>query len=107
MHIQKWTQADNDFVKTRAAEHLSSLTDSSTGIVVLGEAGLGKTTLIHHEALRLQNELDYEIVPVTDLSEISNYHKHSVNQVFIVDDFWEDLCLNETNVNCWKNMLKI
>ena len=51
----------------------------------------------------LQIELGYEKVAVTDLPDIPNYHTNSVNQVFIVDDFFGVLCvcLNETRADCF------
>ena len=65
---------DKDFVETRASEYLRSLTESTAAVIVFGIGGVGKTTLIQHEALRLARDEEYEIIPITKPSHIAKYH---------------------------------
>jgi MoxR-like ATPase len=59
----------------------------SKGIVtVIGSPGCGKTTAIHHVALRLNKEQLYDVVPAVYPSDIRDYYDPERKQVFVFDD---------------------
>ncbi|XP_061190192.1 uncharacterized protein LOC133198055 [Saccostrea echinata] len=55
-------------------------------ITFVGVPGSGKSATAYHIALKLQEEEDYEIVPVTELRDIIQYCDPHNAQVFIIDD---------------------
>jgi DNA replication protein DnaC len=58
-----WIQNDVSFVKTMATDIYIELVHNSISITLVGNPGIGKTSLMRHIALQLVN-IGYDIVPI-------------------------------------------
>jgi ABC-type oligopeptide transport system ATPase subunit len=52
-------------------------------VTVIGSPGCGKTTAIHHVALRLNKEQLYDVVPAVYPSDIRNYSHLKQNNKYV------------------------
>ena len=96
-----WANDDTDFVETSASKHISELTSNQHKIIaVVGAGGSGKSFLIQHEALRLQNK-GFEIVIAYEPSDIRTYFNDKKDQVFVSNDCFGPNYLHETLVQKW------
>ncbi|XP_061185019.1 uncharacterized protein LOC133193035 [Saccostrea echinata] len=68
-----------------ACESICEKLTSSRYVTAIGSPGRGKTFLIGHIALELEQE-GFEILPVSSIEQIIQYGKLNVKQLFIVDD---------------------
>ena len=98
-----WQNEEDMFVPTRATENTIKLLTDSKFIMVTGSSGSGKSSIIHHIALKLKREQGYELVPSTpngpsDLLTFNNHHK---KQVFVLDDAFGKGCLNISLIEQW------
>ena len=71
-------------------------------VTVIGSPGCGKTTAIHHVALRLNKEQLYDVVPAVYPSDIRNYYDPERKQVFVFDDMCGKYSINVQTMNDWK-----
>ncbi|XP_062578123.1 uncharacterized protein LOC134240021 [Saccostrea cucullata] len=83
--VRKWKEEDKLFVKVPAYQSVRDKLKSLPFVTVTGSGGRGKTFLIRHIALELEQE-GYEIIPVSSIEEISLYGKLHFKQLFIIDD---------------------
>ena len=61
--VEMWIQNDVSFVKTMATEIYTELVHNSTSTTLVGNPGIGKTSLMRHIALQLV-DIGYDIVPI-------------------------------------------
>ena len=104
MELLDWKSEDSDFVETRASKRLEYLTvyDNRSVIVVNGVGGSGKTFLIRHEALRL-NQKGYEIVIISDPYDMAKTYRTENKQVFVADNCFGSSYLHDESVQRWSN----
>ncbi|VDI74393.1 Hypothetical predicted protein [Mytilus galloprovincialis] len=100
--LQHWSNVLNKFVLTKAAHFLYLQIQTENVITIIGPTGTGKSAYAYHLAFRLQNEYDYTIVPVRQLSDILQFYEPGKNQVFINDDFIGKHALNKAEAELWE-----
>ena len=83
--VEMWIQNDVNFVKTMATDIYTELVHNSISITLVGNPGIGKTSLMRHIALQLVNR-GYDIVPIHSPSKLLQYFNPSCKQVFVIDD---------------------
>lgn len=83
--VESWIQNDVNFVKTMATDIYTELVHNSISITLVGNPGIGKTSLMRHIALQLVN-IGYDIVPIHSPSKLLQYFNPSCKQVFVIDD---------------------
>lgn len=101
--IQNWKdKLFNKFVVTKAAESVYQRIKSEKVVAVIGPTGAGKSAYAYHAAFKLKEENDYEIVPVRQPSEITQYYLPDTHQVFIIDDFIGKYGFDEAESVSWE-----
>lgn len=55
-------------------------------VTFVGVQGSGKSATVHHIAIQLQKEKEYEIIPIKDIRDLETYCDPHSRQVFVVDD---------------------
>ncbi|CAG2237667.1 unnamed protein product [Mytilus edulis] len=70
----------------------------------IGSSGCGKSTAIHHVALRLHNQEGYNIVPVHYPEDIIQYCEPKYKQVFVIDDICGKSVIDVGLVNRWETV---
>ena len=83
--VEMWIQNDVSFVKAIATEIYTELVHISISITLVGNPGIGKTSLMRHIALQLVN-IGYDIVPIHSPYKLLQYFNPSCKQVFVIDD---------------------
>ena len=73
------------FVETDAYRFALEQCKRHKYITLTGVSGAGKSAMAYHIALQLEKE-GYNILPVTNITEIKKFHDYSENQIFILDD---------------------
>lgn len=81
-----WKKEEHRVVRTRALTCLENLLTKKDVIVAVGSPGCGKSTAIHHLAIRLYKQEGYNILPVNSPQDIIQYYNPQCNQVFVIDD---------------------
>jgi MoxR-like ATPase len=84
--IKEWEDLDAIVFETRAMKCLNKMIEEEGIVTVIGSPGCGKTTAIHHVALRLNKEQLYDVVPAVYPSDIRDYYDPERKQVFVFDD---------------------
>ncbi|CAC5396491.1 ANKRD17 [Mytilus coruscus] len=105
--IRGWEKDDETFVETRATKHVMTWISKCNIAVVTGSSGAGKSFLIHHVALELHRQKNYDIIPlsfVTAPSDIMKYYSKNKNQVFVIDDICGKGTMDVRLVNTWKDL---
>ncbi|XP_076087735.1 uncharacterized protein LOC143058157 [Mytilus galloprovincialis] len=102
--IFEWGEEDNKVVKTRAISRIEELLKDNNVVVAVGSSGCGKSTAIHHVALRLHNQEGYIIVPVHYPEDIIQYCEPKYKQVFVIDDVCGKSVIDVGLVNRWETV---
>lgn len=72
--------------ETRAIKRILELVLTENIVVAVGSSGCGKSIAIRYVALQLQNQNQYDIIPVYSPDEIRQYYNPLGKQVFVIDD---------------------
>lgn len=103
-YIQEWKKDGETFVVTRATQHVLESLKLRNCVVVTGNSGSGKSSIIHFVALQLKERDGFEIIPfVTGPSDVLNYANPKKNQVFVIDDICGNESIDIRIVNLWKD----
>ncbi|XP_062568324.1 uncharacterized protein LOC134230502 [Saccostrea cucullata] len=84
--IKRWRENDKLYVETRSFSSMMEKVREESYITFVGVPGSGKSGTACHIALKLHEEEDYQIVPVTELRDMVQYCDPHNAQVFIIDD---------------------
>lgn len=68
---------------------------------VYGISGIGKSATIHHVALLLREQSQYEIIPCHSPEDIERNFRKNENQVFVFDDVCGRYSAIQNEVNSW------
>lgn len=102
-YLDEWAVDDKMFVTTKATKYVNSSLKKHNIIVVTGSSGNGKSSIIHHVALRLHLKHGYEVIPfVTGPQDIINFRDPRTRQVFVVDDICGKEAINVSSVEQWR-----
>ncbi|VDI83823.1 Hypothetical predicted protein [Mytilus galloprovincialis] len=103
--LESWKEDDKTFIETNGAKSILKCIKENGCVVVTASSGTGKTSLVRHVALQMQNE-GYEILPVSNPKEIIKWYNPSKNTLFVVDDFCGTYGLNPMKFDKWKNFME-
>ncbi|XP_078322131.1 uncharacterized protein LOC111113907 isoform X1 [Crassostrea virginica] len=84
--LESWLKGDKPFHEIHSFPDILDKVQLQNITTIIGGPGSGKTTTARHLALRLQNDCEFEIVPVDDITEIKQYGHPKCKLVFILDD---------------------
>nr|XP_022307911.1 uncharacterized protein LOC111113912 [Crassostrea virginica] len=84
--MESWLKGDKPFHEIHSFPDILDKVQLQNITTIIGGPGSGKTTTARHLALRLQNDCEFEIVPVDDITEIKQYGHPKCKLVFILDD---------------------
>ncbi|XP_061171672.1 ankyrin repeat domain-containing protein 17-like [Saccostrea echinata] len=96
-----WTEEDAKFHETRASTEVYNLTQSQKCVSVVGNSGAGKSAIVHHVALNMQNK-GYCVVPIKVPNEILQYFNENVDQIFVIDDPCGERSIDFYSAKEWK-----
>lgn len=101
-YIHDWLDEDKCFSQTTASKKLEEKIKERNCVLVVGDSGDDKTSLIRHFAVKLWLEEDYDIVPIVMVPLIiRNFYNADRKQVFVVDDFCGRDTIYRTSVDLW------
>lgn len=72
--------------------------------VVIGPPGCGKSTAVHHIALQLHDEDNYDLIPAKFPNDITQYYHPERKQIFVFDDLCGKYTLEIQTVNAWEKL---
>ncbi|XP_063448387.1 uncharacterized protein LOC134727922 [Mytilus trossulus] len=93
------------FIETNIAKSVLKCIKNNGCVVVTGSSGTGKSSLVRHVALRMQ-EGDYDVLPITSPKEIIKWYNSSKKILFVVDDFCGTYTINPTKLENWKTLIE-
>ncbi|XP_076078753.1 uncharacterized protein LOC143048765 [Mytilus galloprovincialis] len=102
--LENWKKDDKTFIETNGAKCVLKCIKENGCVVVTASSGSGKSSLVRHVALQMQNE-GYEILPVSNPKEIIKWYNPIRKIVFVVDDFCGTYSLNPMKFENWKNLM--
>nr|XP_022307902.1 uncharacterized protein LOC111113903 [Crassostrea virginica] len=84
--LESWLEGDKPFHEIHSFPDILDKVQLQNITTIIGGPGSGKTTTARHLALRLQNDCEFQIIPVDDITEIKQYGHPKCKLVFILDD---------------------
>ncbi|XP_076082888.1 uncharacterized protein LOC143053953 [Mytilus galloprovincialis] len=99
--LKEWRNTDKKYIPTSATTFIQQSLNQTTGVIITGSAGCGKSAVTHHVALELEKE-KYEIIPCDDPSEIFKHFTKDNFQVFVIDDVCGKFALNQQKAESWE-----
>ncbi|VDI47763.1 Hypothetical predicted protein [Mytilus galloprovincialis] len=99
--LKEWRNNDKKYIHTSATTFILESLNKTTGVIITGSPGCGKSAVAHHIALELEKE-KYEIIPCDDPSEIFKHFTKDNFQVFIIDDVCGKFALNQQKAETWE-----
>ncbi|XP_071122331.1 uncharacterized protein [Mytilus edulis] len=102
--LEIWAEDDKMFIETNGAKSVLKRIKENGCVVVTGSSGTGKSSLVRHVALQMQES--YEIIPVTNPEDIIHWYNPSKQIMFVVDDFCGTYTINPMKFESWKNQME-
>ncbi|XP_071145817.1 uncharacterized protein [Mytilus edulis] len=99
--LEEWYRIDEKVVQTKAIKRIVELIKNEQIVTVIGPPGCGKSTSIHHAALLLHKEENYDILPVNSPEEIKLYYNSECNQIFVYDDICGKYAIDNQGLGNW------
>ncbi|XP_062582009.1 uncharacterized protein LOC134243792 [Saccostrea cucullata] len=84
-YIRKWREEDSVFLETHGFLEMLQRVREQSYVTFVGVPGSGKSATAQHISLILQTE-GYEVVPVLDLRDLTQYCDPHNPQVFVIND---------------------
>ncbi|XP_076108739.1 uncharacterized protein LOC143076758 [Mytilus galloprovincialis] len=103
--LETWTEDDKMFIETNGAKSVLKYIKENGCVVVTGSPGTGKSSLMRHVALQMQEE-GFVILPVSSPKEIIKWYNPSKKILFVVDDFCGTYTINHMKFESWKNLME-
>ncbi|CAC5362240.1 unnamed protein product [Mytilus coruscus] len=104
--LKEWKNNDDKmFIKTRAAEHVLKCIKENACVTITASFGVGKTSILRHVALQMA-ELEYDVLPVTDPSDIVKYYNPKRKSLFLVDDLFGNFSVDQSDMKNWEPVIK-
>ncbi|VDI47760.1 blast:Ankyrin-1 [Mytilus galloprovincialis] len=99
--LKEWRNTDKKYIHTSATTFIQQSLNQTTGVIITGSPGCGKSAVAHHIALELEKE-KYEIIPCDDPSEIFKHFTKNKFQVFVIDDVCGKFALHQHKAETWE-----
>ncbi|CAC5357131.1 unnamed protein product [Mytilus coruscus] len=103
--LENWKEDDKTFIETNGTKCVLKCIKENGCVVVTASFGSGKSSLVRHVALQMQNE-GYDILPVSNPKEIIKWYNPIKKILFVVDDFCGTYSLNPMKFENWKNLME-
>ncbi|XP_071124070.1 uncharacterized protein [Mytilus edulis] len=105
--IDSWKEEKTHVYVTSAMKHVSDLLTYKTCVTVIGPPASGKSTIIRHVALQLQ-EKGYQLIPISSKTCFELYLLKSsdsnVRRIFVIDDFCGVDNVDVVAVDAWRSI---
>ncbi|CAC5414561.1 unnamed protein product [Mytilus coruscus] len=101
VQIKDWKKIDEKFVSTDLCENVIKKMEEHNVLTVYGKSGIGKSATIHHVALVLLDQSQYEIFPCRSPKDIEKNFKKNARQVFVFDDVCGRYSAIQDEINSW------
>lgn len=93
-------------IDTKASVDTYKYLQEGNCICLIGRPGSGKSSILHHVALKLVDKYeaeDFDIIPVViEPSNMLQYYNEKRNQIFLLDDFCGKDKVNNQLLDLWK-----
>ncbi|CAG2227855.1 unnamed protein product [Mytilus edulis] len=99
--LKEWRNTDKKYIPTSATTFIQQSLNQTTGVIITGSPGCGKSAVTHHVALELEKE-KYEIISCDEPSEIFKNLRKDKFQVFVIDDVCGKFALNQQKAESWE-----
>ncbi|XP_063407048.1 ankyrin-1-like [Mytilus trossulus] len=99
--FKEWRNTDKKYIPTSATTFILQSVNQTTGVIITGSPGCGKSVAAHHIALELEKK-KYEIIPCDDPTEIFKHFTKDKFQVFVIDDVCGKFALNQQKAETWE-----
>ncbi|XP_062594112.1 ankyrin repeat domain-containing protein 17-like, partial [Saccostrea cucullata] len=96
-YIKKWKEEDSVFVETHGFPEMLQRVREQPYVTFVGVPGSGKSATVQHIALLLQKE-EYEVVPMLDFRDLTQYCDPQNPQVFVINDVVGVLGVNKAKL---------
>ncbi|KAJ8316462.1 hypothetical protein KUTeg_006476 [Tegillarca granosa] len=103
VQLEEWKKEDSVFVETRACVNVRKAMKEKTFVTVSGNAGSGKSAMIHHLALEYKSK-GFDVIPAKDPEDIEKYLQIDQEQLFVYDDPVGIHCLNKDKFVKWLDL---
>ncbi|CAC5410694.1 unnamed protein product [Mytilus coruscus] len=102
--INSWKKKMKLFVETDVVIDILEILQGNHCALLIGVSGMGKTITAQHIALHLWHEMEYSIVPCSNLNDIQMRYRDNVNQVFFLDDICGRYTTNIQKIENWMSI---
>ncbi|XP_063405871.1 serine/threonine-protein phosphatase 6 regulatory ankyrin repeat subunit B-like [Mytilus trossulus] len=99
--LKEWRNNGKKYIPTSATMFILESLNKTTGVIITGSPGCGKSAVAHHVALELEKE-KYDIIPCDDPSGIIKHFTKDKFQVFVIDDVCGKFSLNQQKAESWE-----
>ncbi|XP_063405881.1 ankyrin repeat domain-containing protein 17-like [Mytilus trossulus] len=99
--LKEWRNNGKKYIPTSATMFILESLNKTTGVIITGSPGCGKSAVAHHVALELEKE-KYDIIPCDDPSGIIMHFTKDKFQVFVIDDVCGKFSLNQQKAEAWE-----
>lgn len=104
--IGEWEKDNTLFVETKASKIVEKLTEKQNLVIVMGHPGSGKSTVLHHIALKHRSQ-GWNVKPinkVTDIMQFMNSSEMNLDRrtVFVLNDPIGKETFDEIEYNSWR-----
>ncbi|XP_063407053.1 uncharacterized protein LOC134690860 [Mytilus trossulus] len=99
--LKEWRNNGKKYIPTSATTFILESLNKTTGVIITGSPGCGKSAVAHHVALELEKE-KYDIIPCDDPSGIIKHFTKDKFQVFVIDDVCGKFSLNQQKAESWE-----
>ncbi|CAC5399270.1 unnamed protein product [Mytilus coruscus] len=103
--LDQWKEDEAYFVETTASNHVMRCLLDNKCVSVVGSSGVGKTFLVQHVALKMQ-QMGYTIICANEPNDIKENYKLSRKTLFVVDDMCGNFTANTERLDEWKKSMK-
>ncbi|XP_052103708.1 uncharacterized protein LOC127737213 [Mytilus californianus] len=104
--LKTWKDNDQMFIKTRAADHILQCIKENSCVTITGSSGVGKTATLRHVAIQMVGE-GYDVLMVTEPSEIANYNNPKKKTLYVFDDLCGNYSVEQSDIKKWDPVMEI
>ncbi|XP_063426829.1 uncharacterized protein LOC134710404 [Mytilus trossulus] len=96
---------DKMFINTRAAQTVLKSIKENSCVTIIASSGVGKTCILRQTALKMAEE-NYDVLLVTDPSDIVKFYNPHKKSLFVVDDLCGNFSVNQSDIKRWEPVME-